>query len=69
MVLSCENVEEYPGDDTTHHKSHIPKIMFLCAIGVPHTRPDGTESDGKIGIWPFVEEVPGQRASKNPEVQ
>jgi hypothetical protein len=28
--------DDYPGDDTVHHKSHIPKIMFLCGIGTPH---------------------------------
>jgi hypothetical protein len=73
VVLSRQNDKEdkivfwveYTGDDGTHHKSHIPKIMFLCAIVVSHTRSDGTEFDGKIGIWPLVEEVPAQRASKN----
>ena len=49
--------DEYPGDDTAQHKSHIPKIMFLAAIGKPHTLPDGTQFNGKIGIWPFIENV------------
>ena len=57
--------DEYPGDDTAQHKSHIPRIMFLAAVGKPHTLPDGTEFDGKIGIWPFVEDVEAQRSSKN----
>ena len=26
--------DDYPGDDTTHNKSHIPKIMFLASIGL-----------------------------------
>ena len=38
--------------------------MFLAAIGKPHTLPDGTAFDGKIGIWPFAEEVEAQRSSK-----
>ena len=40
--------DEYPGDDTAQHKSHIPKIVFLAAIGKPHTLPDGTQFIGKI---------------------
>ena len=51
---------DYPGDDTTHHMSHIPKIMFLAAIGVPHQRPDGSYFVGKIGIWAFTEQVAAQ---------
>jgi hypothetical protein len=42
-------------DDVTQHKSHIEKVMFLSAIGVPQITPDGSYFDGKIGIWPFVE--------------
>ena len=57
--------DDYPGDDTAQHKSHIPKNMFLAAIGKPHTLPDGKDFDGKIGIWPFVEEREAQRLSKN----
>jgi hypothetical protein len=47
------------------NKSKIPKLMFLTAIGVPQTRPDGTYFDGKIGIFPFIYMVPAQRTSKN----
>ena len=39
--------------------------MFLAAIGKPHTLPDGTEFSGKVGIWPFVENVEAARGSKN----
>ena len=46
--------DEYPGDDAAHHKSHIPRIMFHAAIGKPHTLPDGTQFNGKIGIWPLL---------------
>ena len=57
--------DEYPGDDTAQHKSHNPKFMFLAAIGKPHTLPDGTQFNGKIGIWPFTENVEAARGSKN----
>ena len=57
--------DEYPGDFTAPHKSHIPKIMFLAAIGKPHTLPYGTQFNGKIGIWPFTENVEAARGSKN----
>ena len=56
--------DENPGD-TAQDKAHIPKIMFLAAIGKPHTLPDGTEFSGKVGIWPFVENVEAARESKN----
>jgi hypothetical protein len=39
--------------------------MFICAVGTPHTLPDGTEFDGKIGMWTFHEEVAAQRNSVN----
>ena len=38
--------DEYPGDDT----SRIPKITYLAAVGEPHTLPDGTHLNSKIGI-------------------
>ena len=57
--------DEYPGDDTAQHKSHIPKIMFLAAIGKPHTLPDGTQCNGKIGTWPFTKSVEAARWSKS----
>ena len=39
-----------PRDETTHHKSHIPKIMFLAAVGTPHFLPNGEWFDGRIGL-------------------
>ena len=40
------------------HKNHIPKVMFLAAIGEP------TESfDGSVGIWPIQELFMPLRAS------
>ena len=65
--------EEVPqGGDTVHHKSHIPKIMFLAAIGLPQDIPaadggavGGGRFDGKIGIWPFAETIAAKRNSKH----
>ena len=67
MKRNIRNYPEdvYPGDDTAQHKAHIPKIMFLAAIGKPHTSPDGTEFIGKVGIWSFVKNVEAARGSKN----
>ena len=40
---------KYPEDNTDqHNKSHIPKIMFLAAIGKPHMLPDKIKFVGKI---------------------
>ena len=55
--------EEFPDDETTRHKSHIPKIMFLAAVGVPHRMPNGEWFDGKVGMWPFAQELPAVRGS------
>jgi hypothetical protein len=38
-------------DQETHHKSHVEKLLFLAAVGVPQFAPDGTWFDGKIGVW------------------
>jgi hypothetical protein len=38
---------------TTHHKPHVEKVQFLCAIGRPHVLPNGEYFDGKIGCWPI----------------
>ncbi|KAF0719807.1 Aste57867_774 [Aphanomyces stellatus] len=44
----------------------IMKVMFLAAVAIPpygpHTK---TYFDGKLGVWPFVEETVAQRTSKN----
>lgn len=48
------------------HKSHVPKIMFLCAVARPRRDPvSGAEFDGRIGMWPFAEEAPARRSSRN----
>ena len=34
------------------HKSHITKVMFLCAVARPHFNPSvNSWWDGKLGIW------------------
>ena len=51
---------------TTQHKSHIPKLMFLCAVARPrYNNETGEWFDGKIGLWPFAEYLPAARNSKN----
>jgi hypothetical protein len=47
------------------HKSHITKVMFLCAVARPRFAGDTCTFDGKIGIWPFIEVVYAQRGSAN----
>ncbi|KAF0719487.1 hypothetical protein AaE_010451 [Aphanomyces astaci] len=47
-------------------KRHIIKVMFLTAVARPrYDHGSKTMWDGKIGMWPFVSEVPAQRTSKN----
>lgn len=42
----------------TQSKNFIPKVMFMCALSRPVYDANGVFLfDGKIGIWPFVEEV------------
>ena len=48
------------------HKSHIEKIMFMCAVACPRFVPATNQWwDGKIGIWPFARLVPAVRSSRN----
>ncbi|VFQ79421.1 unnamed protein product [Cuscuta campestris] len=59
-----------PGEDDpyriTQSKTHIPKIIFLAAVGRPRFEVDGEVIwDGKIGIFPFTFEEAAKRASKN----
>ncbi|XP_074293170.1 uncharacterized protein LOC141620117 [Silene latifolia] len=47
-------------------KRFITKVMFMCAVSRPKYGPNKEViCDGKIGIWPFVMEVPAKRKSKN----
>ena len=60
--------EEDAPERYVKHKSHITKVMFLCAQARP--RYVGRLAsrrlwDGKIGIWPIGRLVPAQRGSVN----
>jgi hypothetical protein len=49
---------------TVSHKSHIEKVMFLCAQARPrHDTAANCQWDGKIGIWPVGDRVRAQRRS------
>ena len=51
---------------TCKHKSHITKVMFLCAVACPRFVTALNQWwDGKLGIWPVGEWVPAQRNSVN----
>uniref|UniRef100_A0A8I6Y6P5 Transposase n=1 Tax=Hordeum vulgare subsp. vulgare TaxID=112509 RepID=A0A8I6Y6P5_HORVV len=48
------------------HGSCIGKVMFLTAVARPRWDSEGNVTfSGKIGIWPFVKEVPAHRKSEN----
>ena len=43
------------------HKSHITKVMFLCAIARLHYDPCAKYFwDGKLGIWPIGDWEPAK---------
>jgi len=44
--------EELPPDQFVKHKSHIVKVMFVCAQARPRKLSNGQWWDGKIGTWP-----------------
>ncbi|ETV82665.1 hypothetical protein H257_05235 [Aphanomyces astaci] len=50
--------DEEMAERAAKSKKFITKVMFLAAVACPRY-------DGKIGIWPFVEEVAAVRSSKN----
>jgi len=52
-------------DESTIHKSHIEKVMFIAVVGVPQYSLNGEFFDGKIGIFPVVRTEIAQRRSKN----
>ena len=60
-----DNIEEPPKREVKN-KGHIQKIMFILAMARPRYDRDGNCTfDGKIGVWPYVEWVQGQKNSKN----
>ncbi|XP_042032238.1 uncharacterized protein LOC121778919 [Salvia splendens] len=47
-------------------KRFITKVIFMCVVSRPMFGSDGqTIFDGKIGIFPFTQQVPAKRKSKN----
>ncbi|XP_074282795.1 uncharacterized protein LOC141607339 [Silene latifolia] len=47
-------------------KRYITKVMFMCAVSMPIYSADGEcLFDGKIGMFPFTNQVPAARASRN----
>jgi hypothetical protein len=61
-----EAEEENLPHRVTRHKSHIVKVMFLTAMARPRYDAEGNCTfDGKIGMWPFAEQVAAQRNSVN----
>lgn len=69
----CRDGEKYyltDNEELEHrdvrHKSHITKVMFLAAVGRPQWDPTTRRVfDGKLGCWPFIEEVVAKRSSKH----
>ena len=48
------------------HKSHITKVMLMCAVARPHYSPCAKcWWDGKLGIWPIGKWEPAKEMSKN----
>ena len=48
------------------HKSHITKVMFLCAVAMLCFNPSvNSWWDGKLGIWPIGDWEPAKWKSKN----
>jgi hypothetical protein len=58
--------DEIPPERYAQNRNHLIKVMFLCALARPRFDDNGNCTfDGKIGMWPFVEEVEAQRRSEN----
>jgi hypothetical protein len=50
----------------TWHKSHIPKCVFLSAVGRPQFGNGRNQwFNGKFGLWPIAHQVPAQRDLPN----
>ena len=48
------------------HKSHITKVMFLCAVACPRFNPSANSWwEGKLGIWPIGDWELAKLKSKN----
>jgi hypothetical protein len=58
--------DEVIPERNAQNRDHLIKVMFLCAVARPRFNAAGACTfDGKIGMWPFVEQTFAQRRSKN----
>jgi hypothetical protein len=59
-------LDEQPPERNAQNRDHLIKVMFLCAIARPRfNAASDCIFDGKIGMWPFVEQTVAQRRSVN----
>ncbi|XP_042056203.1 uncharacterized protein LOC121800763 [Salvia splendens] len=70
MTKTSDRYYLLPDEDVPYRscksKRFITKVMFMAAVSRPLCRPDGEIIfDGKIGLFPFTEQIPAQRSSKN----
>ncbi len=54
VTRTKRKVRQFPGeerhpDQTLIYKSHIEKVIFIAAVGVPQVKSGGTFFDGKVG--------------------
>ncbi|ETW05020.1 hypothetical protein H310_04072 [Aphanomyces invadans] len=58
--------DEEMAQRSAKHKNHITKDMYLAAVTRPrYDYKSRRFFDGKLGIWPIVEDIVAQRSSKN----
>lgn len=58
--------EEADPHRSCKNKNFITKVMFMCVVCRPIFAEDGSVIfDGKIGIFPFTEQIAAKRTSKN----
>ncbi|XP_042012579.1 uncharacterized protein LOC121761058 [Salvia splendens] len=70
MTKTSDRYYLLPDEDEPYRscksKRSITKVMFMAAVSRPLIGSDGEITfDGKIGLFPFTEEVPAKRSSKN----
>jgi hypothetical protein len=65
LRVYCAPDEEIP-ERNAQNRDHLLKVMFLCAVARPRFNAAGNCTfDGKIGMWPFVQQTVAQRRSVN----
>ncbi|XP_042035354.1 uncharacterized protein LOC121781723 [Salvia splendens] len=70
MTKASDRYYMLPDEDEPYRscksKRFITKVMFMCAVSRPMFGSDGQPIfDGKIGIFPFTQQVPAKRKLKN----